>query len=128
MKLGYVTDVTRIFKLESSEKVLLGTNSFGLLRLILAISVLLQHSLVLSGFDQLSYFGYFGQVDFGSTGVWGFFAVSGFLLAGSAQRLGNLEFFTHRLFRLLPGLWFALIISAFALVPSFLFLVEAMLH
>ena len=117
MKLGYVTDVTRIFKLESSEKALLGTNSFGLLRLILAISVLFQHSLVLSGFDQLSYFGYFGQVDFGSTGVWGFFAVSGFLLAGSAQRLGNLEFFTHRLFRLLPGLWFALIISAFALVP-----------
>jgi peptidoglycan/LPS O-acetylase OafA/YrhL len=122
MKLGYAIAINRLFKLESSEKVLLATNSFGLLRLMLAISVLFQHSLVLTGFDQFSYFGFFGEVDFGSTGVWGFFAVSGFLLAGSAQRLGNREFFIHRLLRLLPGLWFALIISAFAIVPLASFL------
>jgi peptidoglycan/LPS O-acetylase OafA/YrhL len=122
MKLGFITAVTRLFHLEASERNLLGTNSFGLLRLLLAISVLFQHSLVLTGNDEFVYFGYFGEVDFGSTGVWGFFAVSGFLLAGSAQRLGSREFFIHRLFRLLPGLWFALLISAFALVPLASFL------
>lgn len=120
--MGCITALTPLFNLEATEKNLLGTNSFGLLRLLLAISVLFQHSMVLTGNDKFVYFGYFGKVDFGSTGVWGFFAVSGFLLAGSAQRLGSREFFIHRLFRLLPGLWFALLISAFALVPLASFL------
>ena len=105
------------FTLEPNEKTLLSVNSFGLLRLILAITVLFQHSLVLSGNGQLVYFGYFKGADLGSTGVAGFFAISGFLLAGSAQRLSSREFFIHRIFRLLPGLWFALVVSAFVLVP-----------
>lgn len=105
------------FTLEPSEKTLLSVNSFGLLRLILAVTVLFQHSLVLSGNGQLVYFGYFNGADLGSTGVAGFFAISGFLLAGSAQRLSSRDFFIHRIFRLLPGLWFALVISAFVLVP-----------
>jgi peptidoglycan/LPS O-acetylase OafA/YrhL len=105
------------FRLENSERDLLGTNSFGLLRLTLATTVLFQHSLVLSGNGHLVFFGYFKEADLGSTGVGGFFAVSGFLLAGSAQRLAAREFFIHRIFRLIPGLWFALVISAFVIVP-----------
>jgi peptidoglycan/LPS O-acetylase OafA/YrhL len=115
--IGEVRIRNSFFTLEPSEKTLLSVNSFGLLRLILAVTVLFQHSLVLSGNEQLVYFGSFKGADLGSTGVAGFFAISGFLLAGSAQRLSSREFFIHRVFRLLPGLWFALVISAFFLVP-----------
>ena len=117
MRLGGARIRNSFFTLEPNEKTLLSVNSFGLLRLILAITVLFQHSLVLSGNGQLVYFGYFKGADLGSTGVAGFFAISGFLLAGSAQRLSSQEYFIHRVFRLLPGLWFALAVSAFALVP-----------
>ena len=115
--MGEVRVKNWFFTLEPSEKTLLSVNSFGLLRLILAVTVLFQHSLVLSDNGQLVYFGYFNGADLGSTGVSGFFAISGFLLAGSAQRLSSRDFFIHRIFRLLPGLWFALVISAFVLVP-----------
>ncbi len=115
--MGEVRIRNSFFTLEPSEDTLFSVNSFGLLRLILAVTVLFQHSLVLSGNGQLVYFGYFKEADLGSTGVAGFFAISGFLLAGSAQRLSSREFFVHRIFRLLPGLWFALAISAFILVP-----------
>lgn len=115
--MGEVRVKNSFFTLEPSEKTLLSVNSFGMLRLILAVTVLFQHSLVLSGNGDLVYFGYFNGADLGSTGVAGFFAISGFLLAGSAQRLSSRDFFIHRIFRLLPGLWFALVISAFVLVP-----------
>ena len=115
--MGEERERTSFFSREASVKALLSTNSFGLLRLLLAITVLFQHSLVLSGNGQLVYFGYFKGADLGSTGVAGFFAISGFLLAGSAQRLNSRVFFVHRIFRLLPGLRFALIISAFVLDP-----------
>lgn len=117
MRLGGLRFGKSLFTLEASDKSLLSANSFGLLRLILAVTVLFQHSLVLSDNGQLVYFGYFKGADLGSTGVAGFFAISGFLLAGSAQRLSSRVFFIHRIFRLLPGLWFALVISAFVLVP-----------
>ena len=109
--------MNRFFVLESSGRELLSRNAFGILRLILAVTVLFQHALVLSSNGKLVYFGYFKEADLGSTGVGGFFAISGFLLAGSAQRLSSREFLIHRIFRLLPGLWFALVISAFLLVP-----------
>ena len=115
--MGEISIRNFFFTLEPNEKSLLSVNSFGILRLILAVTVLFQHSLVLSGNGQLVYFGYFKEADLGSTGVAGFFAISGFLLAGSAQRLSSRTFLIHRIFRLLPGLWFALGISAFLLVP-----------
>ena len=115
--MGKVSIRNFFFTLEPNEKSLLSVNSFGILRLMLAVTVLFQHSLVLSGNGQLVYFGYFKGADLGSTGVAGFFAISGFLLAGSAQRLSSRTFLIHRIFRLLPGLWFALGISAFLLVP-----------
>ena len=107
----------KLLKRELGEQELLSQNAFGLLRLLLAVAVLFQHALLLSGNGRLANFGHFNEADFGSTGVAGFFAISGFLLAGSAQRLGSKEFFTHRIFRLLPGLWFALVTTAFVLVP-----------
>ena len=115
--MGEISIRNFFFTLEPNEKSLLSVNSFGILRLMLAVTVLFQHSLVLSGNGQLVYFGYFKGADLGSTGVAGFFAISGFLLAGSAQRLSSRAFLIHRIFRLVPGLWFALVISAFLLVP-----------
>ena len=92
-------------------------NSFGLLRLLLAITVVFHHSLVLSGHSALSYLGFLGGIDLGTLGVAGFFAISGFLLFGSTRRLTSREFVIHRVFRLFPGLWVCLTICAFAIVP-----------
>jgi peptidoglycan/LPS O-acetylase OafA/YrhL len=117
MKLDKGPAFVRLFTLETSKEELLRINSFGLLRLGLAVAVLFQHALTLSGNGTLVYFGYFREADLGSSGVAGFFAISGFLLAGSAQRLSSHTFLIHRIFRLLPGLWFALVVSAFVIVP-----------
>ena len=115
--MGELLSGTKLLKLEANAEELLRINSFGILRLILAVTVLFQHSLALTGNEKFVYFGYFEEADLGSTGVAGFFAISGFLLAGSAQRLSSRKFLVYRIFRLMPGLWFALVVSAFVLVP-----------
>jgi peptidoglycan/LPS O-acetylase OafA/YrhL len=96
---------------------LLKANSFGFMRLVLASTVVFQHALALTAHESETRFGFLRGADLGTVGVAGFFAVSGFLLMGSANRLGSKDFFRHRLFRLLPGLWFALIVVSFVLVP-----------
>ena len=96
---------------------LLKVNSFGFLRLILASIVVFQHALALTDHESETHFGVTGQSDLGTVGVAGFFAVSGFLLMGSSNRLSSRDFFRHRIFRLLPGLWFSLIIVSFVIVP-----------
>jgi peptidoglycan/LPS O-acetylase OafA/YrhL len=92
-------------------------NSFGFLRLLLAIAVVFHHSLVLTGHSAVTYLGKLGGIDLGTLGVAGFFAISGFLLFGSTRRLTSHQFVIHRVFRLFPGLWVCLTICAFAIVP-----------
>jgi peptidoglycan/LPS O-acetylase OafA/YrhL len=92
-------------------------NSFGLIRLGLAVVVVFHHTLVLTGHDALSFIGRSKNIDIGTIGVAGFFAISGFLLLGSSRRLSARKFLTHRFFRLFPGLWACLIVTAFILVP-----------
>ena len=92
-------------------------NSFGLIRLGLAVVVVFHHSLVLTSHDALSFIGRSKDIDIGTIGVAGFFAISGFLLLASSRRLNARKFLTHRFFRLFPGLWACLIVTAFILVP-----------
>jgi peptidoglycan/LPS O-acetylase OafA/YrhL len=96
---------------------LLKANSFGFMRLVLASTVVFQHTLALTAHESETRFGFLRGADLGTVGVAGFFAVSGFLLMGSANRLSSKDFFRHRIFRLLPGLWFALIVVSFVIVP-----------
>ena len=109
-----ITDALNLFIRNASAKAVLTLNSFGLIRLVLATAVLFHHSLDLSGHGSPNIFGGF---DLGTIGVAGFFAISGFLLLGSSNRLGTRAFFKRRFFRLFPGLWMCLFISAFLLVP-----------
>jgi peptidoglycan/LPS O-acetylase OafA/YrhL len=87
------------------------------MRLILASTVAFQHSLALTAHESKTHFGFLREADLGTVGVAGFFAVSGFLLMGSSNRLSSKDFLRHRIFRLLPGLWFSLFIVSFVIVP-----------
>jgi peptidoglycan/LPS O-acetylase OafA/YrhL len=107
----------RFFVKQDSVKSIFSLNSFGLLRLLLATVVVFQHSLVLTGFTSMTFIGFFGDIDLGTIGVSGFFAVSGFLLFGSSGRLTSRSFIIRRFFRLFPGLWACLVVCGFAIVP-----------
>jgi peptidoglycan/LPS O-acetylase OafA/YrhL len=96
---------------------LLKVNSFGFMRLILALTVVFQHALALTAHESKTHFGVLREADLGTVGVAGFFAVSGFLLMGSSNRLSSKDFLRHRIFRLLPGLWFSLLLVSFVIVP-----------
>jgi peptidoglycan/LPS O-acetylase OafA/YrhL len=89
-------------------------NSLNFLRLVLASSVILSHAWPLSGLkgDPV-----FGGMTLGSWAVAGFFAISGFLIAGSRVRLSALEFAWRRLLRLMPAFWVCLVLIAFVMAP-----------
>jgi len=89
-------------------------NNLPVLRLLLAGTVVLVHtgSLTLDTQPAL------GRADLGEMAVDGFFVLSGFLVAGSAVRLGSVRrFLWHRAVRLLPGFWVCLAVTAFVVAP-----------
>jgi peptidoglycan/LPS O-acetylase OafA/YrhL len=49
--------------------------------------------------------------------VYGFFAISGYLIAGSRLRLGWASFMMRRAARILPGYWACLFVTAFGAAP-----------
>ncbi len=75
-----------------------GSNNFTLLRLLLALAVVLGHFKSLSGGNDTIL-----PFNLADAAVDAFFVVSGILIAGSFDRSrGLLEFYTRRVFRLLP--------------------------
>lgn len=115
-----VTNVTTPPMQRRSLELALGghNNSFGLLRLVLASMVILNHAYPLGGLGedpiwQLTR----GQGSFGSLAVLGFFALSGYLIGKSAGRLDTLQYFWHRALRIFPAYWGALIVGAFVVGP-----------
>lgn len=90
-------------------------NALNAWRLVLAAEVILWHSFPLTGHDvsakpvlQLLF----------STGVDGFFALSGFLIISSWLRNPNLrDYLIARALRILPGLWACLALTAFVIAP-----------
>lgn len=96
-------------------------NAFGLLRLVLASLVIVQHSLILTGHPAEVWIGsleLFQRATYGDVAVAGFFAVSGYLLAGSVHRHRPTRFLRLRFFRLFPGFWVALLMVAFVVAPA----------
>ena len=95
-------------------------NAFDLARILLAISVLITHSILIGGYklnDPLSVLSK-SQTYFAELGVMGFFALSGYLITSSFENSKNvLVFVSHRLLRILPGFWVCLIITAFVFAP-----------
>ncbi|MFB8235278.1 acyltransferase family protein [Kitasatospora purpeofusca] len=93
-------------------------NGFGLLRLLLALSVIFAHAMPLGvrrGSIGAHWSG--GQVELGGLAVAGFFVLSGFLITGSGTRLSPARFLWNRAIRILPGLWACLLVTAFVVAP-----------
>ncbi len=88
-------------------------NSLNFLRLVLAFSVVYSHVC------DLAYFGLhnldINGTELGAIAVYGFFGISGYLIAGSAQRNGVGRYLWQRFLRIFPAFWVCLIVTAFAL-------------
>lgn len=94
-----------------------GRNSFSVLRLILAASVVLSHSYYLPNYG-IDPFERWTGLNLGSLAVDGFFALSGMLMTASLLRDNSvISFMQHRLARLMPGFWVCLAFCAFVLAP-----------
>lgn len=95
-------------------------NSLGILRLVLAASVIFDHSFPLGGWGEAPFLGMTrNQQSLGGVAVLGFFAISGYLVTKSAQSADALQFVWRRFLRIFPGFWFALLVGAFVVGPIF---------
>jgi peptidoglycan/LPS O-acetylase OafA/YrhL len=94
-------------------------NNFDALRLVAAISVIFSHSFLIAEGTQnrewlIRLTG--NQSILGLTGVFVFFAISGFLVTQSFEQTPNpLHYLTKRSLRIFPGLFVATLMSAFVL-------------
>lgn len=93
-------------------------NAFGLLRLILASFVIVDHAFPLGGFGEDPMWRWSqGQESIGGICVAGFFVLSGYLITRSAQRADLLQYLWRRCLRIFPAFWGALILAAFVVGP-----------
>ena len=96
------------------------SNSLNAIRLILAVSVIVSHSWVLSGRSATP--AGFGNQYLGDIAVDGFFAVSGFLILGSRLSSRSLvDFFWRRVLRIWPAFVVVLIFVAVVADPFAVF-------
>ena len=85
-------------------------NSLNFLRLALAIAVVFSHSITVGGFGSESIL---NKTTLGTAAVYGFFGISGYLIAGSAERNGFAQYLWQRILRIFPGFWVCLFVTAF---------------
>ena len=96
-------------------------NNFDALRLLAAASVIFSHSFLIAEGSQnrewlILLTG--NQCILGLTGVFVFFAISGFLVTQSFEQTGNpLHYLAKRALRIFPGLFVATVVSALLLGP-----------
>lgn len=89
-------------------------NALNFIRLLLAAGVIIGHSYQASGIEAPTEW---LNPRIQEWSVNGFFAVSGYLIAGSRMRLPFRVFLERRARRLLPGLWVVLVVVAFGFAP-----------
>ncbi len=96
-------------------------NNFDALRLLAAVSVMFSHSFMIAeGTQRHEWLNRLtgNQSILGLTGVFVFFAISGFLVTQSFEETGDpLRFLAKRALRIFPGLFVAAVLSAFVLAP-----------
>ncbi|BFV58781.1 acyltransferase [Kitasatospora sp. CMC57] len=93
-------------------------NGFGLLRLVLALSVIFAHAMPLGfGSHDLGFPESRGQTNLGAIAVNGFFVLSGLLITRSGMRLDTGRFLWNRAIRILPAFWVCLLLTAFVVAP-----------
>lgn len=94
-------------------------NAIGFLRLAFAALVVLSHAYPLGGFgvDPLDRWSG-GHEDLGNLAVAGFFVLSGFLIARSAERAHTFgRFLWHRFLRIFPAFWTCLLVTVVVFAP-----------
>lgn len=89
-------------------------NALNFVRLILASTVMVDHAIPLGGFGPSPAV---SDTTLGRVAVTGFFAASGYLVAGSRDRLGFVPYMWRRALRLYPAFWVALAMVAFVFAP-----------
>jgi len=93
-------------------------NSLGLLRLVLASVVILDHAFPLGGFGTDPFWALTNnQASLGSIAVGGFFAISGYLIAKSGMSGDVVQFMWRRTLRIFPAYWLVLIVTAAIVGP-----------
>jgi peptidoglycan/LPS O-acetylase OafA/YrhL len=85
-------------------------NSLNLLRLLLALAVVFSHSITLGKFGSESIL---GKTTLGTVAVFGFFGISGYLIAGSADHNNTGRYLWQRFLRIFPAFWICLLVTAF---------------
>ena len=93
-------------------------NALGLIRLVLAALVIVDHAFPLGGFGEdpvkaLT----LGQASLGSLAVGGFFAISGYLIAKSGMSGDVVQFMWRRTLRIFPAYWAVLLVTGFVIAP-----------
>jgi len=90
-------------------------NSLNFLRLAMAAGIVWTHSAALGLFRGAS--GVWNGTSFASTGLYGLFGISGFLIAHSVQQNRSAAYLWRRTLRLFPALILCLLVTAFVLGP-----------
>src|SRR5580704_3381339 len=75
------------------------SNGLNLIRLLLALTVIVSHSIVLGGYGSEDFFHWSTA---GLLAVFGFFGISGYLIAASADSHSVGRFLWHRFLRIFP--------------------------
>jgi peptidoglycan/LPS O-acetylase OafA/YrhL len=95
------------------------TNCIGFFRWFFAFAVIFSHAGPVAGLyggkdlgTQIS-----SEQSIGGVAVAGFFFFSGYLITRSRERTGTVRFFWHRVLRIFPAFWLALLVTAFVLAP-----------
>jgi peptidoglycan/LPS O-acetylase OafA/YrhL len=89
-------------------------NSLNFMRLFFALVVIMSHTVVAGGFKA---FDRINQTASGTLAVFGFFAISGYLIARSAARHSAGRYLWQRFLRIFPGFWVCLLVTAFVFGP-----------
>jgi len=93
------------------ESLRVGENSFNFLRIALALIVLICHAGTVGGYGFDGVINQKSAVD--TIAVYGFFSLSGYLIASSADRNSVPRYLWSRFLRVLPGFWVSLVLTAF---------------
>jgi len=95
------------------------SNSVNALRLALAVLVLVSHTIQLSTRGEDPFGGFTGSpVDISTMAVDGFFALSGFLIAGSFLASPSVwRYLWRRALRILPAFWVCLVVTTVLIAP-----------
>ena len=86
-------------------------NSLNFIRLVFCLTILFSHAIVLGGFGSEWILG--DRTTIGVPTLYGFFCLSGFLIAGSAEKNSVGRYLWQRFLRIMPAYWLCLVVTAF---------------